>query len=402
MQAFLNFSFNKHWFEPLSQLSEQLELGNQTEVFTAYRSLFRGLAEHGFESLAHAFADGLLFEDSSLSLATLKKDIPEGLKSAALFDLDNVLQLLKRDFSAETSDLIGKTVPNLSQLAPSPLEPVVSELSQALGALTVESVWAFLLDSYEKSGTGVLARHKAFSYSNGSFSGIESPVELSLDQLFDLDKQLSSLRDNTEALLKGFKAQHCLLYGPRGSGKSTAVRALLNRFESQGLRLVELAADDLAVLHDLVDALRDRPHYYVVFVDDLSFEAGDTSYQPLKTILEGSLKSQASNVLIYATSNRRHLVKEQFSDRPDPLNDDVHGWDTHHERLALSDRFGLTITFPGPSQKRYVTIVESLAAREGLSIDNLKPRAVRYADWGNGYSGRTAQQFIDSFKAGLA
>ena len=166
--------------------------------------------------------------------------------------------------------------------------------------------------------------------------------------------------------------------------------------------MVELAAVELASLPDLVLELRTSPHRFIVFVDDLSFESGDTSYQPLKSILEGSLAAQPENVLIYATSNRRHLIKEQFSDRPDPLNDDVHRWDTQHEKLALSDRFGLTITFPNPSQKRYLEIVMGLATQEKLESDDLRQRAIRFADWGNGYSGRTAQQFIDSVKAGLA
>jgi hypothetical protein len=144
--------------------------------------------------------------------------------------------------------------------------------------------------------------------------------------------------------------------------------------------------------------IRLRPHCYILFVDDLSFEQGDNSYHQLKTLLEGSLTARPDNVLIYATSNRRHLVKEQFSDRPDPLNDDVHGWDTHHERLALSDRFGLTITFPDASQQRYLEIVKGLVNFENLEIENLDERAIRFAEWGNGYSGRTAQQFVDSAK----
>jgi uncharacterized protein len=216
-----------------------------------------------------------------------------------------------------------------------------------------------------------------------------------------VEAALGRLYANTEAFLAGRGGHHALLYGPRGSGKSTALRSLGGRYAAAGLRLVEVGPGDLHELPQLLQQLSDRPHRYLLFVDDLSFEAGSAAYGPLKSLLEGSLGGQPDNVRVYATSNRRHLVAERFSERPDPLDDDVHAWDTQHDRLALADRFGLTLTFPDATQRRYLEIVRGLAARDGVTDGELEAKAVRFADWGNGYSGRTAQQFLEALRSGL-
>ncbi len=259
---------------------------------------------------------------------------------------------------------------------------------------------------YRQHGSGHLARYGAFRWTGQRLEGIAYPARSELSRLVGLERPLEQLIQNTEAFLACKPAQHTLLYGPRGSGKSTAVKSLLSRYEERGLRLIELPAPYLSNLPKVIDLLRGRPHRYVLFVDDLSFGKDDVGYAPLKTLLEGSLTERPENILVYATSNRRHLVSESFSDRPDPLNDpsynDVHAWDTQHERLALADRFGLTLTFPNATQSRYLEIVRGLAARAGMEVDDLDAKAVRYAEWGNGYSGRTAQQFIERLTAGLA
>lgn len=225
--------------------------------------------------------------------------------------------------------------------------------------------------------------------------GLIHPDRPNWADLHGLDAQLARLEANTAALIAGRPAHHTLLYGPRGSGKSTAAKGLLARFAGTNLRLLELPSSELTELPELLEELRRQPNSFVVFIDDLSFEAGEVSYRPLKSLLEGSLASRPGNLAVYATSNRRHLLRERLGDRPDPLDDDVHGWDTHNERLALADRFGLTITFPNLDQRRYLETVAALAALRGVADDALDERALRFAEWGSGYSGRTAKQFID-------
>jgi len=387
------------WFQALSELDEDLEAKKNPNL--SYRKLLRQLANKNYQNLLHAFAESLIYRNSSLSEAVMQNKLSEGLELAALADLELVSGLLRRDWHGDCEVLTKTPLVPLDQLSKATQDNHVTSTMQKLRG-TVSDLWLHLKNHYKQHGTGLLAKYNAFKFSNQILEGIAHPVDISLTQLQQLESQVGSLKANTEAFLKGFLAQHCLLYGPRGSGKSTAVRALLKDYASAGLRLVELAPYELNDLEPLMESLRGRPHFYIIFVDDLSFDADDNSYQPLKTLLEGSITQKPSNTLIYATSNRRNLVKEQFSDRPDPLNDDVHGWDTQNEKLALSDRFGLSITFPSASQKRYLEIVTGLAKKHNLDSNDLRARAIRYAEWGNGYSGRTAQQFITSSLAGLA
>ena len=282
-----------------------------------------------------------------------------------------------------------------------PLSELALPAERALDLIhsDAEEVLNKLVTHYRQHGAGPLACYGAFRWTGQRLEGIVHPTQGDLSQLVGLARPLTQLTQNTEAFLDYKPAQHTLLYGPRGSGKSTAVKRLLPRYGERGLRLIELSAAHLFSLLSVIEPLRGRPHRYILFVDDLSFGKGDAGYAPLKTLLEGSLTERPENVLVYATSNRRHLVTESFSERPDPSNDDVHAWDTQHERLALADRFGLTLTFPNATQSRYLEVVRGLMAQAGLEVDDAL--ALRFAEWGNGYSGRTAQQFVNALKAGL-
>lgn len=379
--------------QTLEALKDALNQRNADVALTSYRRLFLELSKARVSDLPTAIASLLLEKDSSLSHYVIQDEVPQGLLQAARHDLEVVFTLLKHDWQAETQRLTGKSLPPLNQLANADKrsENIAEKLKSADA-----SVLDDLIRHYKQHGTGVLGKYTAFRWVNHQLWGIDFPVDIDMRRLIGLERQLGMLQTNTSAFLNRKPAQHTLLYGPRGSGKSTAVRSLLKSYAPQGLRLIELVAQDVLTLPEVIDMIRLRPYRYILFVDDLSFEQGDNSYHPLKTLLEGSLTARADNVLIYATSNRRHLVKENFSDRPDPLSDDVHRWDTHHERLALSDRFGLTITFPDASQQRYLAIVKGLLDFENLVLENVDERAIRFAEWGNGYSGRTAQQFVDS------
>ena len=388
------------WFTALLRLQRALEVRDAETVRSAYVSLYAALAEAGSPDLVHAAAYDLCYLDSSLARVAMSSEVPNGLLEGARHDLERVLALLKRDWAQEAGAQLDERVPPLAALAP----PVADVMEILEG--DAEAVLSALVQRYRRDGAGHLARDWAFRWTGQQLAGIAHIPQCEA-QLVGVERPLAQLAANTEAFLDRRGAQHALLYGPRGSGKSTAVRNLLPRYGARELRLVELPGAHLSALPHVVARLRGRPHRYIVFADDLSFGRDDTSYAPLKTVLEGSLAERPENVLVYATSNRRHLVAERFSDRPDPISsaakDDVHAWDTQHERLALADRFGLTLTFPSATQSRYLDIVRALAAQKGVAGrvgDALDVQALRFAAWGNGYSGRTAQQFVDGLEVG--
>ena len=262
-----------------------------------------------------------------------------------------------------------------------------------------------LAEYYRKFGTGLFAEYRAFAWRSGQLSGISHPDRINLKELVCCDWQRDALVKNTEFLLAGYPALHVLLYGSRGSGKSSLVKSLLNEFGSRNLRLIEVSKIDLQDLPVIVDRLRAVPQKFIIFVDDLSFEEDDDAFKSLKVVLEGNVTARPQNVVVYATSNRRHLIREFFDDRPRPRDgDEVHAWDTVQEKLSFSDRFGLTLTFEPADQNTYLTIVRHLAEQADIKLapEDLEHRAKEWETRRNGRSGRTARQFVDFLKADLA
>lgn len=258
---------------------------------------------------------------------------------------------------------------------------------------------------YRQFGTGLFAEYRAFRWRGGELATISHPDGITLKELVCCDWQRDALVKNTEFLLAGYPALHVLLYGSRGSGKSSLVKSLLNEFGSRNLRLIEVSKSDLQDLPLIVEQLRGVPQKFIIFVDDLSFEEDDDAFKALKVVLEGNVTARSQNVVVYATSNRRHLIREFFDDRPRPRDgDEVHAWDTVQEKLSFSDRFGLTLTFEPADQNTYLTIVRHLAELAGIKLaaEDLEHRAKEWATRRNGRSGRTARQFVDFLKADLA
>jgi uncharacterized protein len=220
--------------------------------------------------------------------------------------------------------------------------------------------------------------------------------------LIGYEKEREPLLRNTERLLAGLPSHHALLYGLPGTGKSSTVKAVLNEYADSGLKLVELAKEDLGELPAVLEVLRGRGPSFILFIDDLSFEEHEVEYKALKALLEGSVEEPPGNVRLYATSNRRNLIRERFSDREE--GDDVHARDTMQEKLSLAARFALRLTFPAPDQKRYLEIVSGLARERGVKIpaEELEERALLWDRWHAGRSGRTARQFVDELEAELA
>jgi predicted AAA+ superfamily ATPase len=201
--------------------------------------------------------------------------------------------------------------------------------------------------------------------------------------------------------LKGFPTNNVLLYGDRGTGKSSTVKAILNEYHTQGLRMLEVPKAYLADFPLIIRHLKNRTQKFIIFVDDLVFGDNEETYTSLKAVLEGGLESKTPNILIYATSNRRHLIKEYFSERAglqsSNHDEEVHAGDSMQEKLSLADRFGISVVFSSPNQNRYLKIVKGIAARRNLDIDQerLHREALQWALWYNGRSARTARQFVD-------
>ena len=274
--------------------------------------------------------------------------------------------------------------------------------------LVAADAWApmaeTLADHHAAHGAGLLGRYRAFRWEGGALRAVARPDGQRLSALIGQDREREPLVRNTERLLAGLPSHHALLYGPPGTGKSSTVKAIANEYAGEGLKLVEISKEDLGELKALLDVLRERRALrFVLFVDDLSFEEHEIEYKDLKALLEGSVEEPPLNVRVYATSNRRNLIRESFSDRGE-LGDDVHARDTMQEKLSLSARFGLRLTFPAPNQQRFLQIVSGLVRERGIGVppDELRERALLWDRWHAGRSGRTARQFVDELEATLA
>lgn len=244
-------------------------------------------------------------------------------------------------------------------------------------------------------GYGIYARYRMFYVGeSGEIVPVRNPDSTTLDQLIDYEREQKIIVDNTLALIEGKPAANILLTGDAGTGKSSTVKAVVNELYKKGLRILEIRKDQLRQIPAILDSLTQNPLKFILFIDDLSFQKDDDNYSALKAILEGSVSAKSQNVVIYATSNRRHLVKESFTDRD---GDDIHFNDTIQEIQSLSDRFGIHITFQKPDKKTYLDIVASLAKNANIDMDSaqLELLAERFALERGGRSARAAKQFVD-------
>ena len=251
---------------------------------------------------------------------------------------------------------------------------------------------------YREYGVGRFGLHKAFRVSHGTDDEVNivpilNIAHVKLDDLVGYDIAKQKLIENTEAFVSGRRANNCLLYGDAGTGKSSSIKAIANMYYDRGLRIIEIYKHQFKDLNDVIAQIKNRNYKFIIYMDDLSFEEFEVEYKYLKAVIEGGLEKKPKNVLIYATSNRRHLVNERFSDRDDAL----HKSDTMQEKLSLVSRFGCTIYFGLPEKKEYQEIVLELAGREGIDMDKeeLLLEANKWEVAHGGRSGRCARQFID-------
>ena len=266
--------------------------------------------------------------------------------------------------------------------------------------IDLPAAYAQRMSEVGKKGYGMFAKHHVFTVENGQLVPVKYPDPQRLSELPGYEKEREKVIANTKALLAGMPANNVLLYGDAGTGKSSAVKAIANEFAPEGLRLVEVKKNQLYQIPDLMDKLAANPLKFILFIDDLSFTANDDNFAALKAILEGSVGGRAKNIAVYATSNRRHLIKETLTDR---TGDDIHEADTRQELMSLSARFGLTVTFQRPEKARFEVILTELAKQHGIEMphDELLTKAEAFAIRAGGRSPRVAKQFIEQCAAGV-
>ena len=284
---------------------------------------------------------------------------------------------------------------------------VLALREQLAAAEDDEAFFRLVTDYYRRYGYGVFAMNRAFRISRRDggpveFLPISNVDDVRLSDLLGYEDQKRELRRNTEAFLEGRAANNVLLYGDAGTGKSTSVKALINEYFDRGLRMIEIYKHQFGDLSAILAQVKERNYRFIIFIDDLSFEENEVAYKFLKAVIEGGVETRPDNVLIYATSNRRHLIRETWNDRQDmEHHGDIHRSDTMEEKLSLASRFGVSINFSAPTPKEYQAIVLSLARQAGITLDEgeLARRANAWEVRHGGFSGRTARQFVDYLAA---
>ena len=391
------------------------------KVVNLYNDFYFELTKSDTLSLKDYIIDKIIFDENPFSFKS---------QAVQCSDCDSVLE------KAVSNDLRGLQL--ISKLDPFMIKAEITELFEDNNVkLIIESLPDWVLESQFTSsldhikhvkdrlksckqwdeciedlrnfhttyGCGIYARYIAFVWEkadgHGYLKGIDSPDAITLNELVDYQSERSRVIENTLQFLESCPANNVLLYGDRGTGKSSTVKAILNEYHSHGLRMLEVPKAYLADFPIIIRHLKNRTQKFIIFVDDLVFGDNEENYTSLKAVLEGGLESKTPNILIYATSNRRHLVKEYFSERAGLQSgnhdEEVHAGDSMQEKLSLADRFGISVVFSSPDQNRYLKIVDGIAASRNLIIDKerLQREALQWALWYNGRSARTARQFVD-------
>ncbi|PKM86120.1 MAG: AAA+ family ATPase [Firmicutes bacterium HGW-Firmicutes-12] len=363
--------------------------------------------ENTFTLLAEAYE----FEKMPAELKKIAEQDLSLIQSLASFSIDTMREILSKKTNAE-SEVIDR-LPDWDGICVMNNEKKSDEISSYFYGL---SNWERGLEKlskyYYNNGAGQFGEYHTLRWvrknDSAELVGVKNTDIVQMNQLYEYEREQAKIIQNTEQFLQGYSGNNVLLYGDRGTGKSSTVKALVNKFGSQGLRLIELQKQDIADYPQIISKLVNRPQKFILFIDDLSFNDNEGQYREMKALLEGGVEVKPKNVLVYATSNRRHLVYEKHSDREYTggfqENDEVRRMDTLQEKLSLADRFGIAVTFAAPDQKRYLTIVEKLALERGLdiSLEELRQLAIKWEMSYNVRSGRTARQFVDFLEGQLA
>ena len=390
--------------------------GSMSLAYETAGSLVTMACELGFTgNLWHKYLTYLLAnnENAFSRSCEIRGHVDGTINETALHDIDIFYQMfyfdlkdIDRKYKIECySPLVSFDMNDEGKMFNKRIRDRIATLSDSLAASSDPYEMKSLIEAFYKDyGVGLFGLHKAFkiheSLTENSFEiePIKRVAHISLDDLIGYEIQKQKLIDNTEAFLRGMPANNCLLYGDSGTGKSSSIKGIMNRYYEDGIRIIEIYKHQFRFLNDIMARLKDRNYRFIIYMDDLSFEDQETEYKYLKAIIEGGLEKKPDNVLIYATSNRRHLIHEGFRDKLDRgENDDIHESDTVEEKLSLYHRFGIAIYYGKPTPKEFKNIVTELAKRKNLSIDvnELLLAANQWEIEHGGLSGRTASQFID-------
>lgn len=386
------------------------------EFFHMAGSLVEMAGMYGFSgNLWHTYLTQLLVNhENAFSTASEIRGVVEGsINHLALHDFgifkelyDFDLSVFDRAFGTDCADFLCNYVNTgcNSKVYNQRICDRICDMSKTLAeASTVEEFMADMVQFYKDFGVGKLGLNKAFRIEHGKdgkpvIAPITRIAHVNLDDLVGYEIPKQKLIENTEAFVRGRKANNCLLFGDAGTGKSSSIKGILNRYYDEGLRIIEVYKHQFQDLNDVIAQIKNRNYKFILYMDDLSFEEFEIEYKYLKAVIEGGLEKKPDNVLIYATSNRRNLVRERATDKLEIADDnDLHSSDTVQEKLSLVYRFGVRIYFGKPDKKQFQEIVRTLAARYGVTMpeEELLLKANQWEISHGGLTGRAAQQFID-------
>ena len=383
-------------------------------LFECVNRLLELSVSHGFEgNLWHTYLTYLLASDENAysTSCEIVGPVDGSINEIARHDFDIFKELFDYDFQGMEKSLDAgclnllmdyQNVKGGGKVFNRRIRDRICDLARALAsALDVDDFKDKLTQFYKEFGVGKLGLHKAFRVEHPDNAGVQivpitNIAHVHLDDLVGYEIAKKKLIDNTEAFVMGRRANNCLLFGDAGTGKSSSIKAILNQYYDQGLRMIEVYKHQFKDLNDVIAQIKNRNYKFIIYMDDLSFEEFEIEYKYLKAVIEGGLEGKTENVLIYATSNRRHLIRETFRDKAD-RDEELHTNDTVQEKLSLVARFGVTIYFGSPDKKEFQEIVRVLARKGGIDMpeEELLLEANKWELSHGGLSGRTAQQFVD-------
>ena len=387
--------------------------GKNGEYFACIHQLVEMAGTYGFAgNLWHDYLTYLLVnhENAFSTACEIVGPVEGTINAFAMHDFEIFKQLydfdlkeLEKIYPSVDSSLITdyQNINEGSKVFNKRIRDRICTLAQKLAkAETTEEFMDDMVQFYKEFGVGKLGLHKAFridgTVTPARIVPITNIAHVHLDDLVGYEIAKKKLIDNTEAFVQGRPANNCLLFGDAGTGKSSSIKGILNQYYDQGLRIIEAYKHQFKDLNDIIAQVKNRNYKFIIYMDDLSFEEFEIEYKYLKAVIEGGLEKKPDNILIYATSNRRHLVREKFSDKEE-RRDDLHSSDTVQEKLSLVARFGVSIFFCAPDKKQFQNIVKTLAERHHVEMpeEELLLEANKWELQHGGLSGRTAQQFID-------